>query len=651
MARNSMNVVDVYSWTGTTGRRLSGLRVDNVYYEEGRLLLKLRGEAPLILVIEPGRRAHVSWRSRPPSEYKPTPLLLLLRKHVRGSRVESVEQLGFDRVVKISFTRGYTLIAELLPRGVLALLDPSGMVLEASKRLKARDRVVKPKIAYTPPPLNTLKIEELAPEELVASISKGRDLVRGMVRGLGIPGEVAEEAIARSGVPGSLKPGDLGAGLAEKLIESLKDILSESLKGRGYLVFREGVPVEADPFTPTRFREEDVEVYETFDEALDNLFKGAPESPGEAGSEKERLLRSLEEAMRRAEEYAARSRELLRAAEALSANYARLELVAKCVREKLLAGLGSVEDCEGVSYVDPGRGVYRVSIGGLEVELGLGETIDKAILRLYREAGILRGKAERALKARSEAEGRLKELEMRVRIRELRRKARSRRVRWFERYHWTVTTSGYLVIAGRDSSQNESLVKRYLDDNDIFMHADIHGAPAVVVKCGGEEPGSEDLEEASVIAAAYSKAWKAGLGSVQVYWVWGGQVSKAPPPGEYLPKGAFMIYGKRNYLKPTRLELSLGVALDSEGAPLVVAGHERIVSRASLAYAVLAPGDMSLEVLAEAVRKRLASVLREEYRHIPQAIDLKEYALRIPGRGKILYAREGRGLGVETPLS
>ena len=37
-----------------------------------------------------------------------------------------------------------------------------------------------------------------------------------------------------------------------------------------------------------------------------------------------------------------------------------------------------------------------------------------------------------------------------------------RRVYWFEKFVWFITTENYLVIGGRDAQQNEILVKRYM---------------------------------------------------------------------------------------------------------------------------------------------------------------------------------------------
>jgi predicted ribosome quality control (RQC) complex YloA/Tae2 family protein len=38
------------------------------------------------------------------------------------------------------------------------------------------------------------------------------------------------------------------------------------------------------------------------------------------------------------------------------------------------------------------------------------------------------------------------------------------------------------VIGGRDAQQNELIVKRYMKQSDVYVHADLHGASSVVIK-------------------------------------------------------------------------------------------------------------------------------------------------------------------------
>ena len=73
------------------------------------------------------------------------------------------------------------------------------------------------------------------------------------------------------------------------------------------------------------------------------------------------------------------------------------------------------------------------------------------------------------------------------------------------------------------------------------------------------------IMQASVATMCRSKAWDAKL-VVAVWWVHSHQVSKSAPTGLNLPAGSFMIYGKKNFVYPARLEMgyTLMFALDGE---------------------------------------------------------------------------------------
>lgn len=142
-----------------------------------------------------------------------------------------------------------------------------------------------------------------------------------------------------------------------------------------------------------------------------------------------------------------------------------------------------------------------------------------------------------------------------------------RKVMWFEKFHWFLTSENYLVIAGKDAHQNELLVKRYLRKGDAYVHADLHGAATCVVR-NRVAPGDKksppppipvaSLEQAGCMSVCRSNAWTSQV-IAGAYWVHADQVSKTAPAGEYLSTGSFMIRGKKNYIPPSRLEMGLAI--------------------------------------------------------------------------------------------
>ncbi|KAI0010883.1 fibronectin-binding protein A N-terminus-domain-containing protein [Xylariaceae sp. FL0662B] len=133
---------------------------------------------------------------------------------------------------------------------------------------------------------------------------------------------------------------------------------------------------------------------------------------------------------------------------------------------------------------------------------------------------------------------------------------------WFEKFTWFISSDGYLVLGGKDAQQNEMLYRRYLKKGDIYVHADLHGAPTVIIKNSPSMPDApippSTLSQAGSLAVCASSAWdsKAGMGA---WWVNADQVSKSAPTGEYLGTGSFMVRGKKNFLPPA--PLLLGFAL------------------------------------------------------------------------------------------
>lgn len=143
---------------------------------------------------------------------------------------------------------------------------------------------------------------------------------------------------------------------------------------------------------------------------------------------------------------------------------------------------------------------------------------------------------------------------------------KNRKVFWFEKFSWFVTSENYLCIGGKDAHQNEVLVKKYMDKGDLFMHCELHGASVVVLKnpSRGVVPPLS-IEEAATFEVCHSPSWTNNVLS-QVYWVNSEQVSKTPPTGMYIATGSFIIRGKRNFVQPRSLTLGLTVmfALNEE---------------------------------------------------------------------------------------
>mgnify|MGYP001614369551 CR=1 FL=1 len=204
----------------------------------------------------------------------------------------------------------------------------------------------------------------------------------------------------------------------------------------------------------------------------------------------------------------------------------------------------------------------------MRVEISMGKTIRENADSYYELAKKARkklaglGKGEQELRKKILA-GKASATEKKV------AHARKREKKWFEKFHWFFTSEGFLVIGGRDAKSNEVVVKKNAEKNDVYFHADIHGAPHVVLKTAGKKPGEKSLAESAVFAAVFSKAWDSQLAAVDVYSASPEQVSKSAPSGESIGTGAFMVYGERKWFRKTPLKFAVGAKKEADSFGLI----------------------------------------------------------------------------------
>lgn len=649
----SMNVVDVLAWINTSGKDALGSRVINVYSTNDSWIFKLlTSTGRKMLKVEPGRRVNFSITES--AVHGVSGITPVLRRHIRGGLIKAVGMLDFDRVIYVDIARGdrsYRLYIELLPRGVLALTT-NEVIIASSKSMELKDRVIKPGVKYSPPPeqLNPL---EAPLSKLRESMSRGRDLIRGLVYGLKLPGEVAEEVLYRVGLI-DYKTMDLG-GVSEKIVESiiegLRELVNESMRGEGYLVKSNEEFISFTPYPPKLFEELyklSIVRVSDFNTALDSYFtalekKIAVEEERRAiEGEVAKILKSISEQEKLIEEYLSKASMYKAYFEHLALNINEVREVINCIEEeRAKGGWNSILKCSGVTSYNKDAGLVNIKTsGGVEVPIDVRLNADGNVNNYYRLHGEYLGRAERAKRAVEELRAKLLAIQRSL---EARAKTAARIIKpkyWYERFHWMITSEGLLVIAGRNADQNEAIVRKHLEPWDVFMHADIHGAPATVIKVRRGEGFERSIREAAVIAACYSKAWSIGFSEIDVYWVLGEQVSKTPPSGEYLGKGSFMIYGRRNYVKHVALNIALGVeeVYDSLYGIYrrVIVGPEEVVKERSLVYVVIAPGDVDSNAMAEHLMKSFSEMLREDV-----GVNLSEVAERLPGSSRILKISRG----------
>ena len=177
-----------------------------------------------------------------------------------------------------------------------------------------------------------------------------------------------------------------------------------------------------------------------------------------------------------------------------------------------------------------------------------------------------------------------------------------RKREWYEKFHWFISSEGFLCIGGKDATSNDMIVKKHLDKDDIVFHTEMAGSPFFIIK-GGQKAGEATLNEVAQATAVYSRAWKLGHTQVEVFYVKPEQVSKEAKAGEYLTKGSFMIYGKKTSIFP-KLACAIG-ALNESGQ--IIGGPEPAVAKRTKNYVMIIPsaGNEKKSDVAKKIKARL----------------------------------------------
>jgi len=266
----------------------------------------------------------------------------------------------------------------------------------------------------------------------------------------------------------------------------------------------------------------------------------------------------------------------------------------------------------------------------MKISLKINKTIEENAQEYFKKAKKLRRKIDGSEKAIERTKQKLAKADNseKIEINQIKKIKTKQDKKWFDKFHWFVTSAGLLVIAGRDAVTNEEVIKKYAQPDEIVLHTDMSGSPfAIIKKQEAKEISENDIKEAADFILAYSRAWKKGFGSADIFYVTPEQVTKTANPGEHLPKGAFMIRGKTNYIA-NKINFCIGIYDKEEGdfVGRIFSGPEEAAKIHCSKCFKLVPGREKTSQIAKTIKSKLASEidLDEFIRVIPASSELKK---------------------------
>ena len=657
-------------------------RVSNVYQLDGKtLLFKLhKPDKPAFrLVLEAGKRLHLTAYALE-KPLVPPAFCMALRKHLRNVFLADIGQYEFERIVVFIFKTKVDelrLVLELFGDGNVILVNSDGRVLQALAYKRMRDRNILHGEVLAFPPSSGRNPFKVNREEFVEGLKGFGDveIVRALARFLGIGGVYAEEALLRAGIDKATPCSELSEKDFSAVFDGLQFLLSLVAGGtfEPCIVLDEtGGFVDVVPFRLRRYEDFGHQSYGSFNEALDEFYvRVKAVEKAKAGvevdalkREAERLKRVIESQEKALVEAEAKAEHDKRVGDVIYANVGELQVLldrflvgkksgkewSEIVSEVLAEKKAGVKPWMFFESFDSKGLVVNVCVDGLRFGLDLRGKLFEEAGRFYERGKRAKQKMEGVKNALDETRKKLVEIERKIREAEALESAKPteamdevakrkvKRKEWFEKFRWFISSDGFLVVAGKDAVSNEVLIKKHTEPSDIVFHADIAGAPFVVIKTEGKAPSEQCLCEAGEFAAAFSRGWREGFTSVDVYWVKPEQLSKAGPSGEYVPHGAFVVSGKRSWMRGVPLKVAVGVVVNEESGEVTFVGGPIDAAKAKAkAYAVVVPGDQTGKELFKRILKALSAKMPKEQRERVFKASVEEIREFIPyGKGRIL---------------
>jgi len=557
----------------------------------------------------------------------PSVFAMTLRKYLSNGRITKISQHEFDRIIIINIGKKqgeYKLIIEFFSDGNIILVDTNGKIINpfikqswAHRKLSGRQEYIFPPSQINPFKLNKEKLNELFKES-------NSDIVRTLAVNVNLSGAIAEEICEIANIDKKIKTENVEKENISDIHRSINSFITkfENKKFNPVFVKEEDKIIDILPFKFKSYNKYSFEKAESFTKGLNFFIKETPEKIKIKESKVDKKLGKLDRQLKMQKEAVKRLEKEIKQkkleGDLIYLHYQEIEKILNEI-QKILNLKDKKDEIEKINNLDivnkfiPEKNILLLNLldtkkNEYPVKISFRMSVSKNAEKAYDYNKKLKSKLSGAKKSINVTLDQIKKVEEKKKIdneKERKKPDKKEKTYWFERFRWFISSNGNLVIGGKDSKSNDIVVKKYLKENDRYAHAEIQGAPSIVIKNKGLEDKKieimeKTLTEACIFAASYSKAWKQ-FAEADAYWVYPEQVSKTAQSGEFVPKGAFIIRGKRNYNR-CKLEIAVGEIIIKD-TKKIIGGPVSSVENNTNKYVILQPGNTKKNEIAHKLAK------------------------------------------------
>lgn len=268
-----------------------GGRIDKIYQNDREFLLTMhvRSKGRKRLKIIPNAIYLTEYKEEFPET--PPGFCKFLRKHLGGSIIRSIEQVGFERILEMKFEgkeKNYIIIVELFSNGNLVVCDEDYKIISALESNRWKDRTVRGGVKYEFPPeqVNTLTLKEKDFNEIIKKSNKDF-IVKTLAVDFGLGGLFAEELCLQTKLDKEKKK--VTSVEMKNLFSTMQKLFKKKVKAN---VSEKGIV----PFELKQFEKETKQFFETFSEAIDSKFskKIIKTQKNSAAEKKNKILEKIQ---------------------------------------------------------------------------------------------------------------------------------------------------------------------------------------------------------------------------------------------------------------------------------------------------------------------------------------------------------------------
>ncbi|HJR85697.1 MAG TPA: ribosome rescue protein RqcH [Nitrososphaeraceae archaeon] len=547
-----------------------------------------------------------------------TQFVNVISREIERAKISSVTQPGSERIYFLHFVgrddKVRILIVEIFGKGNFVLCDESMKIIWILNSVEVRHRTLKIGSQYALPPSRGEDVLQITLESMTNSLSQvpeNTEVLKWLGKSTSLPRKYVEQIISESEINTKFA-NQLGNEEIEIIYEKTKELTDRILDEKNHepsvTIDDSGVAIDASPIS--MLKESNSRKVETFMEAIDQVLSNEILSIGRSlkTEESDRIILELEHDLE--EQNKAKMNVLLRSKSLRSiasdlmklSSFGIQDMNDNSVKTFLEKNDSRIVQENGITYVDL-----------LDERIKLESSIPRFSSMLYSRAKELERGSTNIDKASDELKSKIEKLRGQTqKIHEKIQFSTLESKQWYERYRWFLTTDDHLVIGGRDASSNSAVIRKHMTEDDIVFHAEIHGSPFFLVKNvkNKDTETSNYIGETAQATVSFSRAWKDGLSSGDAYWIFPNQVKKGAPTGQFLPKGSFVIEGKRNFCRGIELKLSIGL-VKIENRYTIVSGPLDAIKKRSLVCASLLPGGSDPMNLAKKLKSEFVRVISE----------------------------------------